>query len=75
MEETSTRVETCVDSSPLSFSGMPQASSMISIPRATSPSASECTLPCSERDQRGDLVAVRVQQFAVLEEKGGAPGQ
>ncbi|CAM5418997.1 hypothetical protein SRIMM317S_06546 [Streptomyces rimosus subsp. rimosus] len=47
MAATSTRVETCVDSSPLSCCGMPQASSTISRPRATSPSASLCTLPCS----------------------------
>ena len=47
IEETSTRVETWVDSSPLSCAVMPQASSTISRPRATSPSASECTLPCS----------------------------
>ena len=47
IEETSTRLETWVDSSPLSWVVMPQASSTISRPRATSPSASECTLPCS----------------------------
>jgi hypothetical protein len=47
IEATSTRVETCVDSSPLSWTLMPHASSTISMPRATSPSASECTLPCS----------------------------
>ncbi len=44
---TSTRLATCVDSSPLSWTLMPQARSTISRPRATSPSASECTLPCS----------------------------
>ena len=48
IEATSTRVETCVDSSPLTNCGTEiQASSTISMPRATSPSASECTLPCS----------------------------
>ncbi len=47
MEDTSTRLETWVDSSPLSWVVIPQASSTISRPRATSPSASECTLPCS----------------------------
>ncbi len=45
--ETSTRLDTDVDSSPLSCVVMPQASSTISRPRATSPSASEWTLPCS----------------------------
>src|SRR5690606_188081 len=47
IEATSTRVETWVDSSPFSCTLMPQASSTISMPRATSPRASECTLPCS----------------------------
>lgn len=47
IEDTSTPVETWVDSSPFSFSAIPQASSTISRPRATSPSASEWTLPCS----------------------------
>lgn len=47
IEETSTRLDTDVDSSPLSCVVIPQASSTISRPRATSPSASECTLPCS----------------------------
>lgn len=47
IEETSTRLDTWVDSSPLSWVVIPHASSTISRPRATSPSASECTLPCS----------------------------
>src|SRR5690606_36586904 len=47
IEATTTRVETWVDSSPFSCTLMPQASSTISMPRATSPRASECTLPCS----------------------------
>ncbi|SFF96714.1 hypothetical protein SAMN02787118_11491 [Streptomyces mirabilis] len=36
-----------VDSSPFSCTVIPHARSTISRPRATSPSASECTLPCS----------------------------
>lgn len=47
IEETSTLLETCVDSSPFSWVVIPQASSTISSPRATSPRASEWTLPCS----------------------------
>ncbi len=46
-EATSTPVDTSVDSSPFSCCGMPHASSTISRPRATSPSASAGTLPCS----------------------------
>lgn len=47
IEATSTRFDTWVESSPLSWTVMPQARSTISRPRATSPSASEWTLPCS----------------------------
>ncbi|CAM5373410.1 hypothetical protein SGRIM119S_00408 [Streptomyces griseorubiginosus] len=47
MDATSTRLATSVDSSPFSCTVIPQARSTISRPRATSPSASECTLPCS----------------------------
>ena len=47
IDDTSTRLATWVDSSPLSCTVIPHASSTISRPRATSPSASECTLPCS----------------------------
>ena len=47
IEYTSTPVAACSEYSPLSSCGMPQANSMFSRPRATSPSASERTLPCS----------------------------
>ncbi len=47
IEETSTRPATSVDSSPFSCTVIPHARSTISRPRATSPSASLCTLPCS----------------------------
>jgi hypothetical protein len=40
-------VEACSEYSPLSSVGIPQAYSITSSPRATSPSASERTLPCS----------------------------
>ena len=40
-------VEACSEKSPLSSVGMPQAYSITSSPRCTSPSASEKTLPCS----------------------------
>ncbi len=44
---TSTPVETSVECDPLSRCGIPQANSMFSRPRATSPAASLSTLPCS----------------------------
>src|SRR6478735_9202469 len=47
IECTSTPVETCGELPPLSRCGMPQATSTTSWPRATSPRASERTLPCS----------------------------
>ena len=40
-------VEACSEKPPLSRVGMPQANSITSSPRATSPIASESTLPCS----------------------------
>ena len=40
-------VETFSEKPPLSRCGMPQANSTTSRPRATSPAASEATLPCS----------------------------
>jgi len=47
IEYESTPVETFSENPPLSRCGMPQANSMTSRPRATSPAASEATLPCS----------------------------
>src|SRR3954468_3360701 len=46
-EKRSTPVETWSENSPLSRVGTPQANSMTSRPRCTSPAASESTLPCS----------------------------
>src|SRR5690606_16375830 len=46
-ECTSTLVEAFSVNMPLSRCGMPHANSTTSCPRCTSPSASECTLPCS----------------------------
>ena len=47
IEYASTPVETFSEKPPLSKCGMPQAKSTTSRPRATSPAASEVTLPCS----------------------------
>ena len=47
IEYESTPVETFSENPPLSRCGMPQANSTTSRPRATSPAASEATLPCS----------------------------
>ena len=44
----STSRPTFIECSPLSRCGMPQANSTTSIPRVTSPFASDSTLPCSE---------------------------
>ena len=46
-ENRSTPRETWSENSPLSSEGMPQANSMTSRPRCTSPAASDSTLPCS----------------------------
>ena len=62
-------------SRPSAGCGMPQANSMFSRPRATSPSASPSTLPCSLREQRGDLLAVGVDQLAHAEHDLGAARQ
>ncbi len=47
MEYTSTPVDACSENPPLRRLGTPHANSTFSRPRATSPSASERTLPCS----------------------------
>lgn len=47
IEYTSTLVETPSLNPPLSRCGIPQANSITSRPRVTSPSASDSTLPCS----------------------------
>jgi hypothetical protein len=47
IEYTSTPVDACSLNPPLMRFGMPQANSTFSSPRATSPRASDSTLPCS----------------------------
>ena len=74
-EYASTSVETCSEYSPLSTCGMPQANSTTSMPRMTSPLASESTLPCSSATMRGELVEVAVHQFAEREHDPGPADQ
>ena len=69
---TSTPVDTSALIEPFSSWGMPQANSTHSMPRATSPSASVRTLPCSRVTSGGELVAVPVEQLAEAEH-GGRP--
>ena len=57
-------VEACSENPPLSSVGIPHAYSITSSPRATSPSASESTLPCSAVRQPRDVLAMRVEQLA-----------
>ena len=72
IEYTSMPLAACSEYSPLISCGMPHANSMFSSPRATSPSASVSTLPCSAVSIDGDLLAVRVDQFAQPEHHLGA---
>ena len=58
MEYTSTPVEACSLYPPFRRLGMPQANSMFSRPRATSPRASPSTLPCS--DVSSDAISLRL---------------
>ena len=55
IEYVSTPVDTCSENPPFMRLGMPQANSMFSSPRATSPAASESTLPCWLVTMRGEL--------------------
>ncbi len=57
IEYESTPVETFSENPPLSRCGMPQANSTTSRPRATSPAASEATLPCSSVISWASLLA------------------
>ena len=50
---------TCSVNSPLRRCGMPQANSTTSVPRVTSPAASESTLPCSSVISRARAPASR----------------
>ena len=65
-------VEACSENSPLSSVGRPQQYSITSSPRATSPIASEKTLPCSSGEEPRDVVAVLVEERADAEEELGA---
>ena len=47
IEYTSTPVDACSENSPFNSVGIPQANSITSRPRVTSPIASDSTLPCS----------------------------
>ena len=67
IEYTSTPVAACSLKPPFIRCGTPQANSMFSSPRATSPIASESTLPCSAVSSDGDLLAVGVDQLAHAE--------
>ena len=75
IEYESTPVETFSENPPLSRCGMPQANSTTSRPRATSPAASEATLPCSARDQLRYFAGVGPDELAEGEQHRGAPGQ
>ena len=73
MVVTSTPRLTCSLNPPFSRLGTPQANSTFSRPRATSPAASDSTLPCSRGDDRGEVVAAGVEQLAHPEQHLG-PG-
>ena len=75
IEYESTPVETFSEKPPLSRCGMPQANSTTSRPRATSPAASEATLPCSAVMSCGQLGRVVLDQLAEREQDRGALGQ
>ena len=56
----------------LSSCGAPHAYSTISMPRASSPAASERTLPCSREIDGDDLVGVLLEQRLEAEHHAGA---
>ena len=74
-EWTSTPPATCSERSPLSAWDSPVANSMFSRPRVISPSASERTLPCSLVSRAASSGRRCIEQFADLEEDGGALGE
>ncbi len=59
---TSTPVDACSLYPPLSSCGIPQANSMFSNPRATSPSASPSTLPCSA--ETNEAISLRLASIS-----------
>ena len=67
-ENRSTPVETWSENSPLSSVGMPQANSMTSRPRCTSPAASDEHLAVLVGDDLGELLGAGVDQLAEREE-------
>ena len=80
IEYTSTPRRRLLREAALEQVGTPHANSTFSSPRATSPRASESTLPCSDGDDRRELVAMPVEQVAEgeqdrrpLRERRGAP--
>ena len=69
------------ENSPFRRCGMPQANSTTSMPRATSPSASACVLPCSPEIGARDVGGVLVEQLLepehearALQRRRAAPG-
>ena len=75
IEYESTPVETFSENPPLSRCGMPQANSTTSRPRATSPAASEATLPCSSVISCAIWLGVGPDELAEREQHRGALGQ
>ena len=75
IEYESTPVETFSEYPPLSRCGMPQANSTTSRPRATSPAASEATLPCSSVMSSASSAGAGADQLAEREQDRGALGQ
>ena len=64
IEWLSTPVPTSSVNSPLSSCGMPVANSTTSLPRCTSPAASEATLPCSDVITAASDVEIALDQIA-----------
>ena len=62
IEYTSTPVEACSLKPPFRRCGTPQANSTFSSPRATSPNASDSTLPCS--DVRSEAISLRLASIS-----------
>ena len=54
---------------------MPQANSITSRPRVTSPIASDSTLPCSATQELRDLLLARMHELADVEHQLGALGE
>ncbi len=81
-DQLSTLVPTFSLNSPFSICGMPQANSTTSVPRMTSPRASENTLPCSTVISRASSSSVLLEQRLepehdprALQRRRGRPGR